>query len=342
MQAQIETLQQEAAAAIEAAQTMDELDAIRIDFLGRKAGKLNDILRGLKDLSDEEKRVVGPAANVAKQTIEELLTARERVIGSGAGDTSDFDLSLPGIRPKKGHYHPLTKVRRELLEIFTSMGFRVYEGPELDNDYYNFESLNIPKSHPARDMQDTFFIKTPITRKEKTELDDSKWVMRTHTSNTQVRIMEQSEGAIRCIVPGRVFRNEATDATHEHTFNQLEGFVVDKDISIGQLTGTLQEIFTQIVGTDTKIRLRPGFFPFTEPSYEVDAYMPRVKKGTDWIEMGGSGMIHPNVLRAGGYDPEEYSGFAFGMGWTRIAMLKYGITDIRLLANADIRFLEQF
>lgn len=342
MQAQIVTLEQEAAAAIEAAQTLDELEAIRIDFLGRKAGKLNDILRGLKDLADEEKRVVGPAANVAKQKIEELLTARERVIGSGTDEISDFDLSLPGIQPTTGHLHPLTRVRREVIDVFRSMGFMIFEGQEVDNDFYNFEALNFPPGHPARDMQDTFFLKQAMQREENRDIGDSRWLMRTQTSNMQVRIMEQFEPPLQVLVPGRVFRSEETDATHEHTFYQFEAFVVGENISVGHLTGTIQEYFSQIIGKDTKIRLRPGFFPFTEPSYEVDAYMPGVKKGTDWIEMGGSGMIHPNVLKAAGYEPGKYTGFAFGMGWDRLTMLKYGIKDIRLFANSDIRFLEQF
>lgn len=340
MKDQITQLQQEFDADIQAATSEEQIDAVRVKYLGRKGGALNELLRGLKDLPIEEKKEVGPLANAAREQIEAALEQALRGLKANAGP--GIDLTLPGIKPEVGHIHPLSQIRDELEDLFTSMGFMVFEGPELDNDFYNFEALNIPDSHPARDMQDTFFIESDITRKEPRELENNKWVMRTHTSNMQVRIMEQFEPPIRAVILGRVFRNEAVDATHGHTFNQIEGFVVDEDINVGQLTWTLQEIFHQVIGPEATIRLRPGFFPFTEPSYEVDAYMPGVKKSTDWIEMLGSGMIHPNVLKAAGYPDGKYTGFAFGMGYDRLAMMKYGITDIRDFTQNDIRFLEQF
>lgn len=340
MKEQIQQLQQDFNAVIETAQTTEQIEAIRVEFLGRKQGKLKEVMKGLKDLPIEEKKEIGPLANAVRQqmeaAIEAALSAQTESTGPGV------DLTLPGIAPAVGHIHPLTQIRNDLEDLFTSMGFMVFEGPELDNDFYNFEALNIPDSHPARDMQDTFFIESDITRKEPRELPDNKWVMRTHTSNMQVRIMEQFKPPIRAVILGRVFRNEAIDATHGHTFNQMECIVVDEAINVGNLTWTIREYFRQIIGEDAEIRLRPGFFPFTEPSYEVDAYMPGVKKNTDWIEMGGSGMIHPNVLKAAGYPEGKYTGFAFGMGYDRLAMMKYGITDIRDFTQNDIRFLEQF
>lgn len=341
MKEQIQSLQQQFKSDIASAQSIEQIEAIRVKYLGRKGGLLNDLLRSLKDLPVDQRKEVGPLANAARAAVEEALDSAKSGLQSAVTKPT-VDVTVPGISPQFGHIHPITQVRNDLEDLFTSMGFMVYEGPELDNDFYNFEALNIPPSHPARDMQDTFFIESKVNRKEPRELPNNKWVMRTHTSNMQVRIMEQFEPPLRVVVPGRVFRNEATDATHGHTFHQIEGFVVDEAINVGHLTWTLQEIFHQIIGKDAKIRLRPGFFPFTEPSYEVDAYMPGVKKNTDWIEMGGSGMIHPNVLAHAGYPKGKYTGFAFGMGYDRLAMMKYGITDIRDFTQNDIRFLDQF
>jgi phenylalanyl-tRNA synthetase alpha chain len=241
----------------------------------------------------------------------------------------------------------------ELVDIFQSMGFMVYEGMEMDNEFYNFEGLNIPATHPARDIQDTFFIKTkmarPETNPQQKDFSKSRYVMRTHTSNMQVRVMEQFQPPLRCIIPGRVFRNEATDASHEHTFYQLEGFVVDETVNIGQLVWTLQEIFRQFYKKPVNIRLRPGYFPFTEPSFEPDMSCTfcdqkgcKVCKYTGWVEMGGSGMIHPNVFKAAGYEAGKYTGFAFGMGINRLAMLKYDVDDGRRFMENDLKFLEQF
>lgn len=347
MKQKINSLIEEFQKEIASAKTAERIEEIRVTYLGRKGGKLTEILKSLKSLSDAEKKEAGPLANHARATLETALAqATSNILSANEPKT---DLTLPGLPPQTGHTHPITQVLNDLMDIFISMGFTVQEGPELENDWYNFEALNFPQSHPARDMQDTFFIKTPITRKEQHNIDASKWLMRTHTSNMQVRTMEQHEPPLRCIVPGRVFRNEATDASHEHTFYQLEGFVVDKNITVGNLIWFLQEMFRQLYKKDVTVRLRPGYFPFTEPSYETDLSCTfcdqkgcRVCKYTGWIEMGGSGMIHPNVFAAAGYPAGKYTGFAFGMGPNRLAMLKYGIPDIRYLMQNDIRFLHQF
>lgn len=345
----IEQLQQEALEAISQAQTEDAVEELRVAYVGRKGGKLNEILKGLKDLPDEEKRVVGPAANEARTAVESALDKKLKEL---KGDSEGIDLTLPGFSQTTGHLHPMTQVLEELAEIFRKMGFMVYEGPEIEHDFYNFESLNIPKSHPARDIQDTFFLKTPITRPEKETLEkDGQWVLRTHTSPMQSRIMEMYEPPLRVVVPGRAFRNEATDATHEHTLYQMEGLYVDKNVTVGQLTWTLREIFRQFFKEDVEVRLRPGYFPFTEPSYEPDMSCTfchrqsatcKVCKGTGWIEMGGSGMVNPKVFAHAGYPKGKYTGFAFGMGPQRLAMMRYAINDIRMLAENDFRFLEQF
>jgi phenylalanyl-tRNA synthetase alpha chain len=301
----------------------EDAEAVRVKYLGRKGGLLTELLKGIKDLTVEEKREVGPVANMTKK---ELEAAFKEATASDASD--EIDLTLPGIAPQAGHTHPLTQLIDQLIDIFRSMGFSVLDGPQLDSDYYNFEALNFPVGHPARDTQDTFFVKT----KEK-----MPWMMRTQTSNMQIHHMENNEPPLRAIVPGRVFRNEATDATHEHTFYQLEGFVVDKDVTVGQLTWTLREIFRQIYGDTVDVRLRPGYFPFVEPGYEVDVYTPE----HGWLEMAGAGMIHPNVFRSAGYEEGKFTGFAFGLGIMRVAMLKHDVKDIRLWMQNDLRFLHQ-
>ncbi len=347
MKRRIEAILNHFARDLQSASTAEQIDELRVKYLGRKSGRLNEILRSLKELSPKERAVIGPIANAAKQKIEETLADAAKK--NHPGGQSFVDVTLPGIEPQRGHLHPITHVLNELMDIFVSMGFMVYEGPELENDFYNFEALNFPPSHPARDMQDTFFIKTPISRSERHHIKKTQWLMRTHTSNMQVRIMEQRQPPIRCIVGGRAFRNEATDASHEHTFYQLEGFVVDTNITVGHLTWFLQEMFRQLYKKDVKVRLRPGYFPFTEPSYEADLSCIfcdqrgcRVCKNTGWVEMGGSGMIHQKVFTVAGYPEGKYTGFAFGMGPNRLAMLKYGIPDIRNFMQNDIRFLHQF
>lgn len=330
--------------------TAEQLESVRVEYLGRNGGKLNEVLRSLKSLSPEEKKIFGPLANQTKQQIEGTLNHLSTKLSQQSQGTVKEDLTLPGIAPQQGHLHPLTHVTNELMDIFTSMGFCVYEGQELDHDFYNFEALNFPQGHSARDMHDTFFIKTPITRKEKSHISpEGPWLMRTQTSNMQIRLMEQFEPPLRCIVPGRVFRNEAIDASHESNFYQLEGFIVDENVSIGQLTWTLKKVFSQLYGKDIQLRLRPGYFPFVEPGYEVDMGCIfcnqegcKTCKGTGWMEMLGAGMIHPNVFTAAGYPEGKYTGFAFGMGIMRLAMMKYAIPDIRLFMENDVRFLNQF
>lgn len=343
----IQTIQEEFDAALANAQTREDVEQLRIDFIGRKSGKLNDVFRGLKDLGPVEKREVGPMANATKKHIEEALTQAEKQFAQTA---SAEDITLPSIPPRTGHPHPLTKMEDELIHIFRTMGFMVQEGVELDHDYYNFESLNFPQGHSARDMHDTFFVKSDVTRKEKHGFKPkSNWLLRTHTSNMQVRVMEEHEPPIRCVIPGRAYRNEATDASHEFVLYQFEGFVVDENITIGHLKWFLKEMFHQLYGAEVDIRLRPGYFPFVEPGYEVDMSCVfcsgsgcKTCKKTGWLEMLGSGMIHPNVLKAAGINPQKYSGFAFGVGTMRLAMMKYGIPDIRMLMESDIRFIEQF
>ncbi len=351
MKKEIDQVKKDFQDAIKEIRNSEELEQLRVQFLGRKNGKLTMVLKSLKTLSDEAKREIGPKANELREHMQEALEEVRASITSDASESQapQSDITLPGIPVHTGHLHPLTQTRNELVEIFRSMGYMVFEGPELDNDFYNFEALNFPPGHPARDIQDTFFIKSAIERKNDRKFEHDDWVMRTHTSNMQVRVMEQYEPPLRCVIPGRSFRNEATDASHEHTFHQLEAFVVDTDVSVGQLVWTMRETFKQFFHEDVKVRLRPGYFPFTEPSYEPDISCvfcnqkgcPICKK-TGWIEIGGSGMIHPRVLEAAGYEPGKYTGFAFGMGYDRLTMLKHHIPDIRMFLQNDIRFLEQF
>ncbi|HLD21683.1 MAG TPA: phenylalanine--tRNA ligase subunit alpha [Patescibacteria group bacterium] len=334
-----------------AVKTVEQVQELRVRYVGRKSGALNEILRSLKSLSEEEKHSVGASANVLRKEIEQKLDELQKTMNGEAQQGVIEDLTLPGVAPQVGHLHPLTLVTNELMDIFASMGFMIYEGPELENDFYNFESLNFADDHPARDIQDTFVIKTPITRKEKRTFGSKNpWLMRAHTSNMQVRIMEQFQPPLRCVVPGRVFRNEATDASHEHTFYQLEGFVVDKNITIGHAMWTLKEILRQIFKKDVRIRLRPGFFPFVEPGYELDCSClicngigcPTCKR-SGWVELVPCGMIHPKVFEAAGYAHGAYTGFAFGLGLSRLTMMKYGIKDIRMFTSNDrLAFLEQF
>jgi phenylalanyl-tRNA synthetase alpha chain len=323
---------------IERAATRRDLDEARVRYLGKK-GALTQLLRALPDLPSAERPVVGREANLAKAEIESVLEARLAALESLerrarlAGDRPD--LTLPGRRLAPGGLHPLTRVHDEIVDVFTGMGFAVAEGPEVELDYYNFEALNIPKDHPARDMQDTFYVGGEI-------------LLRTHTSPVQIRTMERQKPPVRIIVPGRVYRRDA-DITHSPVFHQVEGLAVDRGISMGDLKGTLELFARELFGADSRIRFRPSFFPFTEPSAEVDVLCflckgggCRVCKASGWLEILGSGMVHPRILRAMGYDTEEVTGWAFGMGIERVAMLRYGIDDIRLFFENDLRFLSQF
>lgn len=343
MHVQLEQLKKEALLAIKAAKDSVGLEELENKILGRKSGELTSLLKGLKDLGDDLRKQAGQLANEVKQSIEQAISAKKSVFESAEMSVrlseETIDVTAPAL-PKKavGHLHPNTIVQRDLEDLFTSMGFMVLDGPELESDYYNFTALNIPETHPARDMQDTFYIK-----------DHSNWVMRTHTSPMQVRAMQKYGAPLRAIVPGKCFRNEATDVRHEHTFYQMEGLVVDKDITFAHLKGTLEVVAKHLYGPETKVRLRPKFYPFVEPGVngEVTCFTCagkgcRLCKQTGWLEIFGAGMVHPNVLKEGGLDPNVYQGFAFGFGLTRLVMLKYGIDDIRLLESGNLAFLEQF
>lgn len=314
--------------------TKDDWLALEKKYLGRK-GELNKLMDSLKNLALEEKREVGKLANAVKLELENFFQ-KQKSIFNPVDENKTFDLTLPGEKYNIGHLHPITQIQEELVEIFASMGFIVEDGPEVESEYYNFDALNIPAHHPARDMQDTFFTAEGN-------------VLRTHTSSVQVRAMEKYGAPLRCIVPGKVFRNEATDASHDHTFYQLEGLMIDKNISITNLIAVMKELLRGIFKQEVTVRLRPGFFPFVEPGFELDIKCLicrgngcSVCKQSGWLELLPCGLIHPNVLRAGGIDPAEWSGFAFGLGLTRLVMMRYGIEDIRLLFGNDLRFLKQF
>ena len=330
-------------AALEAINKQDDLEKLnelRVKYLGKK-GELTAILKGMGKLSKEERPVIGELANTVRDAIGQALEEKGEELRAKALDAKlaaeTLDVTLPGISMPEGHLHPLAQVINDAKRIFTGLGFEVAEGPEIESDYYNFEALNLPPDHPARDMQDTFYI-------------NDKVVLRTQTSGVQVHAMEHMDGKlpVKIIAPGRVYRRD-DDATHSPMFHQIEGLLVDKHITMADLKGVLLAFAREMFGQDVKIRLRPSYFPFTEPSAEVDISCVacggkgcRVCKGTGWLEILGSGMVHPNVLRAGGYDPEKVTGFAFGMGVERIAMLRYDINDLRLLFANDKRFLEQF
>ncbi len=336
---QVDAIAGTARTAIAAARTAVELEQARIRYLGRQ-GALTLLLRALGTLPAEERPLVGAAANEAKRELEALLEARlaetRKRERQETRRRERLDLTLPGRRPLRGSLHPLTLVRERIVEIFAGLGFSVVEGPEIESDYHNFEALNIPRDHPARDMQDTFYVS-----------EDT--LLRTQTSPVQVRVMQAQPPPVRIIVPGRVYRRDVADMTHSPVFHQVEGLAVDRDISMSDLKGTLALFAREMFGPGSSIRFRPSFFPFTEPSAEVDIRCflchgegCRFCKHSGWLEILGSGMVHPQVLKNVGYDPEEVTGWAFGMGIDRIALLKYGIEDIRLLLENDLRFLRQF
>ena len=319
----------------------DDVDTeqIKIKYLGKK-GELTAVLRGMGALTPEERPIIGQLANEVRADIEEALNEKTKALQAKALEeklkSEKLDVTMPGTPVPMGHMHPLTQVQRELENVFIGLGFSIAEGPEVELDYYNFQALNIPENHPARDTQDTFYITENV-------------LLRTQTSPVQVRTMEHQKPPIRVISPGRVYRSDALDATHSPLFHQLEGLVVDKGITMGDLKGTLEIFAKKMFGENTKIRFRPHHFPFTEPSAEVDVSCfvcggkgCRLCKGEGWIEILGAGMVHPFVLSNCGIDPEVYSGFAFGLGLERITMAKYGIDDIRLFYENDERFLEQF
>lgn len=342
MEANITQLKKNAESEIAATATLSELEAVRLKYFGRKDGVLNMILRSLKDLDEKQRKEIGRKANELKAYLESEMRKKEKKLsraGLSAREESErIDVTAPGTRVSSGHLHPLTQLIAKATSIFSALGFSVAQGPEVESEYYNFDALNFPKEHPARDMQDTFWLGVPGL------------LLRTHTSPVQIRFMEKHRPPFRFIVPGRVFRHEATDQSHEAQFYQLEAVMIDRHISLANLKAVLESFFRQLFSQrKLVVRFRPSFFPFTEPSVEVivTCFKCGGKKcamcgHSGWMEMGGAGMVHPNVLKNVGVNPKAWQGFAFGLGLDRVAMMQYGIDDIRLLYNGDIRFLKQF
>jgi len=343
MEAKLNAIKDETLQHISTATEEKLLEDIRVKVLGRK-GELTSILRGLGQLEPAERGKIGKLSNEIKSSLEEAIESRKDELSSSEIDAKlkedwldvTLDEKSNTLSSLKGHIHPLYQIQYEIEDIFTSMGFTVLDGPEAETEHYNFEALNIPKHHPARDMQDTFWT------------EDGN-LLRTHTSAIQVRGMEKLEPPYRVIGPGRVFRYENTDASHENTFHQIEGMMIDKDISVSNLIYTMRQLLKEIFKRDVKVRLRPGFFPFVEPGFELDINCLicdgkgcSVCKQSGWVELLPCGLVHPNVLKSGGIDPEEWSGFAFGLGLERLIMMRYGINDIRHFQSGDIRFLNQF
>lgn len=339
MKQALEQIQKSADELIAAAQSVAQVEELRVRFLGKK-GELTAILKQMGKLSPEERPVVGALANEVREAITQDITARTKELQEAQLQQrlleETMDVTLPGERPVQGKRHPFEKVLRELKEIFLGMGFDVVSGPEVELDHYNFEMLNMPKRHPARDTQDTFYITENV-------------LLRTQTSPMQIRTMEKTKPPIRIICPGRVYRSDAVDATHSPIFHQIEGLVVDENVTFSDLKGTLEMFIKKLYGEGTRVRFRPHHFPYTEPSAEMDMSCFKcggkgcsLCKGEGWIEILGCGMVHPKVLENCGIDPEKYSGFAFGVGLERIVMMRYGIDDMRLLYENDLRFLKQF
>ena len=339
MKAKLEEIKQKAIASIEASDNLDKLNDVRVNILGKK-GELTAVLKSMKDVAPEDRPKVGQMVNEVRVEIETYLENAKKKLEQAALEArlaaEEIDVTLPAKIQPRGHRHPNTTVLEEVENIFIGLGYEVVEGPEVEKDYYNFEALNIPADHPAKDEQDTFYVNGDI-------------LLRTQTSGTQVHEMEKGKLPIRMIAPGRVFRSDEVDATHSPSFHQIEGLVIDKHITFSDLKGTLAVFAKELFGEDTKVKFRPHHFPFTEPSAEMDVSCfkcggkgCRFCKGSGWIEILGCGMVHPRVLTMSGIDPKEYTGFAFGVGLERIALLKYEIDDMRLLYENDARFLKQF
>lgn len=339
MKQRLEEIKLSAVDAVKNSSTLPEIEEIRVKYLGKK-GELTAILKQMGSLSPEERPIMGQLVNKAKAEVEELITAKTEELKNAATlqklKDETIDITMPAKKGNVGHLHPLNSVLNNMIDIFQSMGFDIVDGPEVETEHYCFEALNVPADHPARDMQDTFYLAENL-------------LLRTQTSAAQIRVMENRKPPIRIICPGRVFRADEVDATHSPVFHQIEGLVVDKGVTMCDLKGVLEQFAHEIYGKDTAVKFRPSFFPFTEPSVEVDVTCSecggkgcRVCKGSGWIEILGAGMVHPNVLRNCGIDPEEYSGFAFGIGLDRLTTTSHKISDIRLLFENDKRFLEQF
>ena len=327
LETQLVALKQEATPAIAKTDTLDQLEQLRVNYLGKK-GQLSQILRGMGELSPEDRPRIGALANEVKEALQQSLDNKRQDLQAAQIQTQlaaeTLDVTMPGVYRPQGRIHPLNSIIDQVLDIFVGLGYTVATGPEMETDYYNFEALNTPQDHPARDMQDTFY------------LPDGN-LLRTHTSSVQIRYMENNEPPIRIIAPGRVYRRDTVDATHSAVFHQIEILAVDEEITFGDLKGTLKVFFQELFGEDVDVRLRASYFPFTEPSAEID-----VKWRGKWLEMGGCGMVDPNVLKTVGYDPEIYTGFAAGFGAERFALVMHQIDDIRRLYTSDLRFLQQF
>ncbi len=329
---EIEPLKQTALTELSAAPDLAALEQTKGAWIGPN-GKFTALMKQLGTLSKEEKPAAGKLINAAKVELEAaLISRREELELKAALPKEPTDFTLPGRRRALGKLHPLTQVTDDIVRAFRKIGFAVADGPEIEDEYHCFDALNTPADHPARDSQDTFYLNTPDKR-----------LLRTHTSSVQIRVMEKQPPPVRIIVPGRVYRRDNADATHNPTFHQIEGLYVDKNVTVGDLKGTVEFVFRELMGDDVKIRFRPHYFSYTEPSYEIDFTNALVKKmGKDWLEIAGCGMVHPQVFETVGYDPEVWTGWAFGFGIERIAMLRYGINDIRLFYENDGRFLKQF
>ena len=340
MEEQVKQIEKSALEELNACTELKALEETRVKYLGKK-GELTALLKQMGSLSKEERPIIGSMVNKVRDELEEIISSKEESLKkeeiAKKLESEKIDVTLPSTKIRRGSKHPLNRIIEEVEDLFVSMGYDVISGPELETDEYCFERLNLPKGHPARDMQDSFYITT-------------EYLLRTQTSAVQARAMmaNKEKSPIRVIVPGKTYRRE-DDATHSHQFNQVEGLVIDKDITFADLKGTLEVFMKHMLGEDTKLRFRPSYFPFTEPSFEVDVSCFKcggkgcnLCKHTGWIELLGSGMVHPNVLKMNGYDPDKYTGFAFGTGLDRLAMFKYGITDMRLLYANDVRFLSQF
>ena len=328
----IDPTAQEALSALENASDLQTLDQARVCYLGVN-GQFTALLKQMGSLPKEDRPKAGVQINQAKKKLEALLARRKEQLEMAAAIPSQAtDLSLPGRRPVLGKCHPLTQVTEDIIKSFRKIGFVVADGPEIEDEYHCFDALNTPADHPARDSQDTFYIQSP-----------ERPLLRTHTSSVQIRVMENQPPPIRVIVPGRVYRRDTADATHNPTFHQIEGLYVDRGVTLGDLKGTVEFVFQELLGKDVKLRFRPHYFSYTEPSLEIDFSSSLTRKmGKEWLEIAGCGMVHPKVFDAVGYDPDQWSGWAFGFGIERIAMIRYGIGDIRLFYENDLRFLKQF
>lgn len=342
LEQKIREIKDKAQSAIRKAQNSDELFDLEKKYLGRKS-EFNNILKSLKDLSEEERKKIGSLANTAKIGIQEMVSKKKSELLASSFDfeKEEIDVTIPGTKREIGHLNPISRVQKEIMDIFTSMGFEIADGPEVETEFYNFDALNMPPDHPARDMQDTYWLKQKAGK--------DRLVLRTHTSNVQIRYMEKHKPPFRIIAPGKTFRREATDAKHEHTFYQFEALVVDKNINVANFKQVAQVFFESFFGRHLNIRLRPSFFPFTEPSFEFDISCAicggkgcKTCEYSGWLEIGGAGMVNQKVFEAVGYKKNEYQGFAWGFGIPRLAMLKYKIDDNRLFHSGDLRFIKQF